>query len=158
MLISAVLVECGSYNAYAFTAMGTVTDLCWTGATWLLLFVMGYVLYTMLRHHLGGVPSVSKAICLAILGFMLVLCCADVGLTSYFTWALSGASYETHTEALIQHWVNLTFAVSVLYLTAVFIFGAFLLRTISALRLRQHPASVSYYCASYTLKQLLTMM
>lgn len=138
-LILAVLVECGAFNLDAAAGIGIVIDISWSLGSWLLFFIVVYVLNTLLRQELGGAIAIYKVICLAITGVMLALACADAGISSYNDWTMSSAGYEANAEAIEYPWLHLLLAEYVLLLVGVLVSGALSLMTIFALRSRRLP-------------------
>lgn len=155
-LILAVLVECGAFNLDAAAGIGIVIDISWSLGSWLLFFIVVYVLNTLLRQELGGAIAIYKVICLAITGVMLALACADAGISSYNDWTMSSAGYEANAEAIEYPWLHLLLAEYVLLLVGVLVSGALSLMTIFALRSRRLPGGVSALHTLFSSTQMLT--
>ncbi|CAO2654286.1 Nn.00g110190.m01.CDS01 [Neocucurbitaria sp. VM-36] len=137
-LISSVLVECGTVNLNSYYSLLIASNVFWYVGYWLLLFVIVYVLNTMLRERLGGVTVVFKVIYLAILGLMFALTCGQIGLSCYNLWTQTDAGYDAGAQLLTYSAERVRIAYSVLYFLSVLASGALSLVTVFSLRSRRH--------------------
>lgn len=142
-LIGAVLRECDTMNISSYYSLLIATNIFWYLGYWLLLFVVVYVLNTMLREHLGGMTRIYKVIYLVILVFMFALTCGQMGLSSYNLWTQTEDGYDADAEVLIYPAERLRIAYTVFYLLSVLASGAFSLIAIFAMRSRRLPGGVS---------------
>ncbi|KAF1848429.1 uncharacterized protein K460DRAFT_275791 [Cucurbitaria berberidis CBS 394.84] len=138
-LIAAILQECDTINTDRYYSLLIATNVFWYLAYWLLLFVVVYVLNTMLRERLSGVTAVYKVIYIAILGVMFAITCGQIGLTCYNLWTQTEAGYDANADLIVHPAEQLRVAYSVLYLISVIASGALSLMTIATLRSRRHP-------------------
>ncbi|KAJ4375161.1 hypothetical protein N0V83_002245 [Neocucurbitaria cava] len=140
-LISLVLQECdATTNNDTYFSIYIATNVFWYLAFWLLLFIVVYVLNTMLRQHLGGATRVFNIVYLAIVGVMFALTAVQIGISSYNLWTQTDAGYDSNSEMIVRPAEELRIAYNVLYLLSVLASGALALMTVFALRSRRHAA------------------
>lgn len=113
-------------------------------AYWMLLFVVVYVLNTMLCERLGGVTLVLRVIYIGILGLVFVLTCAQIGVSSYNTWTQTEAGFDADATPIVYPAERVRLAYNVMYFLGVIASSVLSLMAVFALRSRQHPVGVSY--------------